>query len=112
MTEDNAIEHMVPTNVIKVSSIVFEFEDVVIAFDKHLASVEPVKDAEKPTIDHNIAKVVHTVIPTNPFVVASNHSLVHFFCRSKRPERSTICPFEYGTGFFVPKVLVTPNPCC
>jgi hypothetical protein len=69
---------MVSTELAEVFAIFYIREDIMIATDQHLVTVETRKSFHGPTIYHHISEMIYLVLWTHAVVPHPNKMFIHF----------------------------------
>ena len=94
VAEYHPIAIMTPTNVIEILRIVRHLEDVMIAANENLSSIETLQHAQPTARDGHVSQVVNSVARIDGFVPPLHHCLVHLLHRRKRAHGRTVSMHE------------------
>ena len=85
MAKHHSISVMTPANVIEILRIVSHLEDVVIAANENLSSIETFQHAQPTARDGHVSQVVNSVASIYNAVPPFHHRLMHLLHRGKWP---------------------------
>ena len=94
MTKYQAISVVTPANVVKILRVVSHLEDIVIAANENLSSIETLQHAQPTARDGYVSQVVNSVARIYDTIPPFHHRLVHLFHRRKRTHGSTVSMHE------------------
>jgi hypothetical protein len=78
MAKNHSVKNVVRTKFAKVFSVLLVSEDVMVAADKNLVTVETPHDTKCLAVNDYISEMIDFVIWTHPIVPTADHFLIHF----------------------------------
>lgn len=110
VAHDHAVQDVVRANVTKVSSVVPDPEDVVVALDQHLVAVQAAQCIQVSASYRDVAQVIDFVARTYAIVPPTHHLLVHLLGATEGTQGSTILSLKDRTGLLVTEVSIGHHP--
>ena len=94
MAKYQPIPVVASANVVEILCIVRHLEDVVIAANQNLSSIETLQHAQPTARDGHVSQVIDSVTRIDCFIPSLHHRLVHFLHRGKWPHGRAVCMHE------------------
>lgn len=104
--ENHIIQYTHTINLIEVSEEIACTEDIMIAADKTLLTIQSAENVKVLSSNDDITEMIDLIVRSNDFIPTLNHLLVHFFGARKRPKRRSIGSLKCRAALLMAEVCI------